>query len=115
MVSTLLGEDPAGDSAPHFLLCLWPARHISALDFKPNMNGTVKKALWIGGWVLSVFVAFVGGLWTAAYFLGGIQSSNYLVRELAEAVQTQHALEYLDSGATNQARGSLNLRMDATS
>lgn len=76
------------------------------------MNETLKRVGWAAAWVLSVLVALGIGFWVAAHFLGQLQATPILVRELVEAIQTQHHLEYLDSGATNNARASLVLRMD---
>ena len=77
------------------------------------MNETIKRGCWVGGWVLSVLGAFGGGLWAALHFYGLLQSTPLLTRELAEAIQTQHILEYLDSGAPTKAKASLHLTMDS--
>ena len=83
-----------------------------AVKFHMNINQTTKRFLWAGGWVLSVLAAFAIGLWVASYSFGMFVSTNYLSRELVEAIQTQHYLEFLDNGVPEKARQSLNLRMD---
>jgi hypothetical protein len=76
------------------------------------MNETAKRAFWVGGWVLSILAAFGGGLWAALHLYGLLQSTPFLNRELVEAIQAQQVLEYLDSGAPNEAKANLYLRMD---
>lgn len=77
-----------------------------------QITQTTKRALWVGGWVLSVITAFGAGFWVASYTLGMVLSTSYLSRELVDAIQTQTTLELLDDRAPEKARQSLNLKMD---
>src|SRR5450830_1406766 len=77
-----------------------------------NINQTTKRFLWAGGWVLSVIAAFSIGFWLYSYSLEKIVATDYLNRELVEAIKTQHYLKLLDNGSTEEARQSLNLNMD---
>jgi hypothetical protein len=42
--------------------------HMNEVDYQSTMNVIVKRSVWVGGWVLSVFVIFIGDLWASIYF-----------------------------------------------
>lgn len=77
-----------------------------------NPSQTTKRFLWAGGWVLSVLAASGIGLWFVDDAFRVVISTDYLTRELEQAIQTQDYLELLDKGSSEKARQTLSHRMD---
>jgi hypothetical protein len=78
-----------------------------------QLSQTARRVLWTGGWALSVLGAFAAGFWVASYMLGTVLSTNYLTRELVEAIRAQNDLELLDERSPERLRQSLSLRVDS--
>lgn len=77
-----------------------------------QISQTTKWLLWGGSWSLSIAAAFGVGFWVASSTFETVFSTNYLTRELVEAIQTQHILEQLDNQSPETAQEGLSLRMD---
>jgi len=77
-----------------------------------QINQLTKRSILIAGWALSVVAATYVGFWFSSVAYAKVLSTTSLSSILAEAIQTQSALEKLDNGETKKARESLRLQMD---